>query len=266
MRCTGLMYSPLSNYVPKFALNSRTGPACFLCLVILLWMTLWESLAFADEDLPITEFEATYKANVKLVNGTVKISFRQQAEGKYRFVYHVQLGWFWESLIRGKLTETTTVEFDQGRPVPLEYRLTNTMGSNPRNGRYRFDWPEGRLVGTYKDKDIDIPIQPGVVDRSLLMLQLMWDLKNDNLRSEYLVFDRDEIEAVSVEKTGEEFVTLESEFKYDTVVITHTSADESDVTFLWLVPEFGFVPVKVEQYADGDEVFHAELSRYAIWP
>jgi hypothetical protein len=256
---------PASLRSPIDALIAHTRRLLWSPLLVLSAYCLLCAPVKAD-GLPIGDFEATYIANVKAISGKLRISMEKISDDRYRFSYSVRAGRFWNFFFRGKLEEHSIFEVNDGRPNTLEYELHNTIGSKPRNGEYVFDWADQQVSGWYKGEAVNLPTEPGLIDRSLLQLVLMWDLKNGKLQEEYSILDRDEISHVKVVRVGEEIIQLPSRAKYETVIISRISPDQEDVSTIWLAPMLGYLPVKLAQYTDGEQVFEAELIRLELLP
>jgi hypothetical protein len=159
----------------------------------------------------------------------------------------------------GELKETTQFEVIDGRPRTLDYTLINTIGSKPRNGQVTFDWIENSIKGNYKEKTIDIPMPENAVDRALLQLVLMADLKNHNLKEQYAVYNKDEFIPVNVERIGTESITVPIG-TFPTVVLRHTSNDGSSETILWCAEKLNYLPVRIQSSDHGSKVLVANLS------
>jgi hypothetical protein len=162
-------------------------------------------------------------------------------------------------LTSGELKETTQFEVIDGRPRTLDYTLTNTIGSKPRNGHVTFDWTENSIKGNYKQNIIDIPMPENAVDRAMLQLVLMADLKNDDLKEQYAVYDKDEFIPINVERIGTESVKVPIG-TFSTVVLRHSSKDGSSETLLWCAEELDYLPVRIQSSDDGSKVLVANLS------
>ena len=119
-----------------------------------------------------------------IADGKVRLTTTKNEDGGYTFEYTVTPGELISMFTSGKLKETTIFEVVDGRPRTLDYTLLNTVGSKPRNGHVTFDWSDNSVKGDYKNQVIDIPMPENAVDRAMLQLVLMADLKNSNLKKQ----------------------------------------------------------------------------------
>jgi len=204
-------------------------------------------------------FEAVYDAKIKIAGGKVRLATTQNEAGEYTFEYTIEPGKLIRIFTDGELRETTKFEVHDGRPRALEYTLINTIGSKPRNGHVTFDWNDNTVQGNYKDKIIDMPIPENAVDRAMLQLILMADLRNDDLQEQYAIYDKDEFISISVERIGEESITVPVG-TFSTVVLRHANSDGSRETILWCAEALGYLPVRIQSMDDGSKVLVAKLS------
>ncbi|MFV2033470.1 MAG: hypothetical protein ACC663_13320, partial [Gammaproteobacteria bacterium] len=162
-------------------------PAVVILIVCLLILPV---VASTSEKYPL--FEAVYDAKIKIAGGQVRMTTTRNENGEYIFEYTILPGKLIRLFTDGELKETTEFKVVDGRPRTLDYTLLNTIGSKPRNGHVVFDWEDNTVKGNYKENAIDIPIPENAVDRAMLQLVLMADLKNNNLQEQYAVYDKDE--------------------------------------------------------------------------
>jgi hypothetical protein len=224
--------------------------------LLAITVCLVTSLATATETHGV--FVATYDAKIKIAGGKVRLSAQQNDDGNYTFSYETLPGKLIRMFTSGELTETTVFEVIDGRPRTLEYTLTNTIGSKPRNGRVTFDWDIGKVTGNYKDKAINAPLPENAVDRAMLQILLMADLRNDNLQSQYATWHKNKFEPVIVEQLGRETVKTELG-TFDTLVLRYSNEDGSSDTRLWCAEELGYLPVRIEARDEGSKVMDARL-------
>jgi len=223
----------------------------------ILLSLLFAMTASAEESHPL--FEAVYDAKIKIAGGKVRLATTKNEDGGYIFEYAVEPGKLIRLFTSGELKETTKFEVIDGRPRALDYTLINTIGSKPRNGHVTFDWTENTVKGNYKEHAIDIPMPENAVDRAMLQLVLMADLKNDNLKEQYAIYNKDEFISVTVERLREETVKVPIG-TFSTIVLRHMDAEGSSETLLWCAEELGYLPVRIQSNDDGKKVLVANLS------
>jgi len=238
----------------KFRFSPTITLSGVCCTIVAL---LFTTLASAAQSHAL--FEAVYDAKIKIAGGKVKLATTQNEDGEYTFEYTVIPGKLISLFTSGELKETTKFEVIDGRPRALDYTLLNTVGSKPRNGHVTFDWVENAVKGNYKDQVIDIPMPENAVDRAMLQLVLMADLKNGNLKKHYSVYDKNEFISIAVERIGEESVKVPIG-TFSTVVLRYSTEDNSSDTTLWCAEELGYLPVRIQANDDGKKVLSANLS------
>jgi hypothetical protein len=116
---------------------------------------------------------------------------------------------------------------------------------------FDFDWNAGHATGTSEGKPIDISLEPDTQDLNSIQIQVMLDLKNDNLPATFHVIDKDQIKGFLYAREGT--AKLKTAIgTYDTVIVTsrHTANDRR-VLRMWFAPDLGWVPVQAERTSSG---------------
>ena len=249
---------------PRSLTGSRSALAAVAFACLLFAFPARSQSPDAAPAFRLALFSAIYQARVEFISGSVRIGVQRAADGNLVYEYSVQAQRPWDYFIRGDLEETTKFELVDGRPRPLEYQLRNSISSNERNGSYTFDWEENRAIGIYKNRPVELDIKPGTIDRAILPLVLMNDLRNDALRDEYMILDRDEVSKIAINYEGQERIQLPYG-SYDTIVLRHLSPNRKEVSILWFAPALDYLLVKMESYDNGKSVFSAELRQLMIY-
>jgi len=235
----------------QFFTNVKFIAGLMLCLVALT----------AQSDDAVMEFSAVYDAKVKILGGKIEMSTRANDDNEYTFSYEVIPGKFASLFTDGVLKETTKFDLQEGRPRTLHYELVNTIGSNPRNAIVDFDWDNKQVTGSYRKRPVNIEMPPNAVDRAALQALLMADLRNDSLRTEYAIYNKDEFETVLVERKGTETIKVPAG-TFSTIILHHKSSDGDSETFLWCAEELGFLPVRIQSKDEGKTVLNARLKTF----
>ena len=108
------------------------------------------------------------------------------ARGIFRLVYSddlVQESWF-------------AIVGDHVKPD----RYRGRQGSASVN--FDFDWDAGHARGTSEGKPIDLTLEPDTQDLKSIQIQVMLDLKNDNLPATFHVIDKDQIKGFLYAREG----------------------------------------------------------------
>ncbi len=157
------------------------------------------------------------------------------ARGIFRLVYSddvVQESWF-------------AIVGDHVKPD----RYRGREGSASVN--FDFDWDTGHARGTSEGKPIDLNLEPDTQDLNSIQIQVMLDLKNDNLPPTFHVIDKDQIKGFLYAREGTAKLNT-AIGTYDTIIVTsrHTANDRR-VLRMWFAPALGWVPVQAERTSSG---------------
>jgi hypothetical protein len=220
--------------------------------------TLSPEAALAKMPAP---FHAEYRVKVLIARGKAVLTLDYADNGDYKFSTSLAATGIWKALARGGLSEVTVFDLEPSYPQTINYSLINEFGSRPRNGEYEFLWDEGVARGIYKDKPIELPIDSQVMDRSLLPIRMMHDLTSGRRPTSYTILDRDELVEIEM-GYGEEKVIKVPYGKFTAMKIRHLHPKDDEESFIWVAPELGYLPVRLEQLRSGNKFMVADLVVY----
>jgi hypothetical protein len=186
----------------------------------------WQNISVGTSDLKL-ERDAT--------TGQYHYTWTISARGIFRLVYSddvTQQSWF-------------NVVDDHIRPE----RYRGEQGSSTLS--FAFDWSTGHAFGSSEGKPIDLTLKPGTQDLLSIQAEVMLDLKNGNLPTNFTIIDKDRMK--------EFLYTREGTAKIDTpigtldtiIVASRHDANDRRVLRMWFAPDLGFAPVQAERTRDG---------------
>ena len=116
-------------------------------------------------------------------------------------------------------------------------------GSRPHDEYYLFDYKEGRIVGSYKGRDVqhDIPDDP-VLDLNTLFIKLLMDIRaGKNPSGDYQLIRRGRLREYWIHDHGE--TVLKSQRLRD---LEREKKGQTDQRY-WLNPAYRYLPVQMER-------------------
>ena len=133
---------------------------------------------------------------------------------------------------------------------PLEWTLDDGKSSNAQDGRLTFDWDQGRVSGTIKEKAVDLPTERGLQDRLSIQIAVVASLMRGEEPGTLPLVDDSRIKRYVY--TRKQSATLDTPVgKLETVVYESTREGSSRVSRFWLTPSLQFVPARAEQVRKG---------------
>jgi hypothetical protein len=113
-----------------------------------------------------------------------------------------------------------------------------------------FDATGTKAKVLYRGENLEFDLSPGTVDPQLLSLAVMLDMQQGLPVGTYLALDRTKIKPYPFRAVGEE--TLDTRIgKYATLVLQEGNDTDTRTRKVWVVPELGYLPVKIEYRKKG---------------
>ena len=159
---------------------------------------------------------------------------------------------------RGSIDERTEVVIDAGAVKPIDYTADDTLARPTRFTRYAFDEAAGRVLGRYKDKDVDLELKPYWQNRISAQLAAIIALRHGAPIPDYWVFDRGRWKRYRFEVLREQVVKA-GKSTYDAVEVRYASEDKDRSWSMYCAPKLDYVPVLLTHSEGGKRKSRAEL-------
>ena len=215
--------------------------------VATLSLALMAAPALCADDA-LAPFAAHYQADWKTINvGTSDLELKEDTEhGRYIYTWTITAHGIFRLVYRDDLIQKSWFGIDADHVRPMKYRAVDGSSSVDLD----FDWDAGRVRGTSETKPIDLKLKEGTQDVMSIQVEVMLDLKRDNLPKTFQIIDKDQVK---------EFIyTIEGPAKIrtalgplDTVVVSSQRAGNNRLLRMWFAPSLGFIPVQAARTRDG---------------
>jgi hypothetical protein len=186
----------------------------------------WHDIAVGVSDLKLERDSKT---------GQYHYNWTISARGIFRLAYSddvTQQSWF-------------SVVGDHIRPD--KYR--GEQGSSSVS--FAFDWDTGHAFGSSEGKPIELTLKPGTQDLLSIQVEVMLDLKNGNLPTNFNIIDKDRIKEFMYTREGTAKLRTPLGMLDTIIVASRHDANDRRVLRMWFAPDLGFVPVQAERTRDG---------------
>lgn len=207
-------------------------------------------------------FEAYYElthSGVTVARNRVTLTGSDQSVWMYRSVTEAA-GMM--SLVRSDMrVEISRVKRQGDKLVPVEYHYERHGGKTDRNVTISFDWPNQRALNTVEGQTWELPVPVGTQDKFGVQLSLMLDKQNDVSPLVYPIADGGKLKEYRfefIEKTA-----IDTGMgRLETIRLRRQRDDDKRVTDIWLAPEFGYLPVRIDQTKQGEGSATMLLERF----
>lgn len=144
-----------------------------------------------------------------------------------------------------KVVEKSIWRDKRSGPLPLSYTYRYSGQSKRVFEKLGFDWKAGIVSSLRDGMTVELPAEPGILDKHMYQIVMREDLLKGERINSYRVADRNKIKEYSLELVGREAVTIEGFGELDCLKVKKGS------TLLWLAEKFDYLPVRIEKEEGG---------------
>jgi hypothetical protein len=205
------------------------------------------------EDPTVATYTATYRAVYKGKEaGTAEFGVRYLADRDlYEFSSRVMAKGLLKLARPNPAVERSHFRVSPDGIQPLEFWYEDGSRSGEDNFHVAFDWDRGIALVSNAGGRREIALQRSALDRGSLQVALMRDLAATGTLRTYRLADEDSV--ADYEYTDNGTATMQTGVgTLETRIVTQQRAGSSRATWLWVAPELGFLPVRIEQRRDGE--------------
>jgi hypothetical protein len=198
---------------------------------------------YADNEPPYPEFVALYDAKANGFDiGTVTISLMRENAGRYLYQQESTSSGIAALFRSDKSVESSRWRLQDGRIRVLDYRSQHEGGDDDDNAHLVFDWENSKVKNIGAGEHWEIELPAGAVDRLVMQLAMLLELRDGTTRFEYQVPHQGRIKRYRFELLGEDKIELTSGV-YRTLKVGRTD-DDKDQSWVWSAPELDYFPVR----------------------
>lgn len=189
--------------------------------------------------------EATFRLESVDGSGTMLLESRTSAKGIAK-------------LLRSReVVESST--FVAGQTLrPLAYRFEDGTRKGKKNMHIDFDFSQSKATSLYQGDSYALPLEPGTLDRLLVILVMMRHAAQNTVAQAYRVADKREVKTYYLEGPTEEALQTPAG-QFDTLQYRRLREGSSRAMEIWLAPRLDYLPVRMRHLKDGKETARLEL-------
>ena len=196
----------------------------------------------------ITPFAAHYQAEWRNINvGTSDLELKPGDDpAHYVYTWTITAHGIFRMMYRDDLIQKSWFALRDNHVQPVKY----TAVDGPSTAELEFDWEAGRAHGTTEKKSVDLTLKEGTQDVMSIQVEVMIDLKHDNLPKIFQIVDRDAVKEFIYQQEGTAKIST-ALGPLDTVIVSSHRTGSNRVLKMWFAPSLGYVPVQAERERDG---------------
>lgn len=209
-------------------------------------------VSMVAESDTVAEYTASYLVRTdghRVANAEFSVS--RDTNGNYVFISSARARGILRLLRPDPAVDRSEFTFVDGRIVPLSFHYEDGSRKGEDNFSVTFDGAAGevRIAGPAGSRTV--PFEDGLLDRGTLQVALMRDLGACRLPGPYRYVDDNGIGEYAYERL-DDLATETGIGTLHTVRFSQKSEGSSRETILWLAPELGYLPVRIEQFRNGE--------------
>lgn len=231
--------------------------------LVLAFMTALTAIPASAETTaaPLAPFRAEYQVlrNGKEL-GKATLELRALDNGTWEFVNQTKGTAGMASALGVDIVEKSIFHWRAGHPEGLSYRYAQTSTFKSRDRSVDFDWSRNSAQSRENNRTWSATLVAGAIDRNLVTLALMADVKAGTTALQYSVVDKDKLGDQRYANAGAETLSLPAG-KMQAVRVERQRTDSDRRTTSWFAAERGFLPVQIEQIEKNGETLTLRLSK-----
>ncbi len=222
----------------------------FLKKIVLACFTLF-LLSFSALSIALSHTVPNFKAEYKLSHngieiGRVKLSVKALDNNQYQLISSTQTSGLLAFVRDDDVVESSLFELTQQHIRPLSYQYKQSLGDNLKNIKLHFDWQNSILTNSSEGTDWTINISTGVLDKALMQVALMLDLKGPEKLLSYKVADGGKLKHYTFKQVGTENITVAGQ-SYETIKLARKKNGKPLVTYYWCATALHNLPVLLQR-------------------
>ena len=147
---------------------------------------------------------------------------------------------------------------NNGQLLLVNYDYTHTGDEKDRNVRFKINWQAnhkqeliGKATGIYEGMKVDINIDQPVWDPLSIQVPIMIDADKDMPPHQYGLFMKGDFKYYLFENHGNEIIKFNGT-QFTAVKVAGRETERDRAIYMWMVPELDNIPVKIEQWKNGE--------------
>ncbi len=224
-------------------INQRFPGKTWFLLLTSYAVLLLAGPCLAGENDPYPAFVASYDANANgLSIGTVQVSLTDEGGNEYLYRQESVSTGIAALFGNKSSTQESRWRYRNGHIQVLDYRSRRRGGDDDDNEHLIFDWGTMRVKNTGAGEHWDIPLPEDAVDRLIMQLAMLFDLRNGKTELRYQVPRQGRIKIYTFGLVSEETIDLASA-SYRTLKIERKN-ENRDQSLVWIAPKLNYFPVR----------------------
>ena len=232
--------------------------------VLLLSLAGLTTLSAMADSIP-DNYDAVYQLSVNHFGiGETAVTLRAQGDGLYVYRSDTNPTGLAKLFRSDQVREYSRFKLHENGIRPLEYRFDHTGSKKERHAFLNFDWESMQVANTVEGHTWEMEIPDDALDKLVVQVAVMMDLSAGKKKLTYAIADGGKLKEYHFAIVGEEDIKVPAG-TFRTVKIERLRKDYDRTTHLWCAPELGYLPVRIKQIENEDNITYlSELKSTTI--
>jgi len=218
------------------------------------------SIIKAENESVLRAHHANYSVSVRGIGGTLNTKLNQD-DGTYQASNELKAKGLSRIFLGGTVNEKSFFRITDKELKPLSFYSTDKMSKRNKTIFINFDYEEDLGISTINENETTFKNENNLYDRISLKFALMNDLKKNNLKKEYSLYEGEEIKLIQIEVLEEKIISVPfGEFK--AIAIKSQQLGSSKRSIFWCADKLDFLPIVIEQYRNDKLWMKASLTSH----
>lgn len=221
-----------------------------LCCVFLGYA---QAALAAQVSLPLytVEYTASYRFGILTFTADTDTSMTWDDEtGEYIYNTRFEANGLASLKFPGIANDRGRFKLDCRGIVPVENLRDDGSEKLDEDLVTKFDTSGTKAKVLYRGENLEFDLPPGTVDPQILSLAVMLDMQQGLPVGTYLALDRNKVKPYPFKAMGEEILDTEIG-RHATLVLQEGKDTDSRTRKIWVSPELGYLPLKIEYRKKG---------------
>lgn len=228
--------------------------------VLLALLTLSFTPAVASTPA-LPEFTALYDfERGRVTIGETRISLERNQEDIYRYWSESKATGFVSLFVNDIIRQESLFRFEDGKFWPVSYEYQQLNSSKNRDESIVYDWTDGVAKVNYRGHESEARLDPGTMDHFLMQFAITVHSRDGELDRVFHVLDNAEIKSYHLKKMATETIATPAG-NFDVLRVERIDDTRDKRLRLWLAPELGYLPVKIEHEKLNEETLRLVLKK-----
>ena len=218
------------------------------------------SIIKAENESILRAHHANYSVSVRGLGGTLSTKLNID-NGIYTASNELQAKGLSRIFLGGTVNEKSYFRITDKDLKPSSFYSTDKMSKRNKTISINFDYEEDLGISIINENETTFKNENNLYDRISLKFALMNDLKKNNLKKEYSLYEGEEIKLIQIEVLEEKIISVPFG-EFNAIAIKSQQLGSSKRSIFWCADKLDFLPIVIEQYRNDKLWMKASLSSH----